>query len=743
MKEKRMNSYRKFSPLIIMLISTLLFTGCQKGGLDQIADESDKLESASGQTVLEDGHYAEREIDLPKEFLQNDEKVLSFIQNEKDEFELYGIYMGNDELPIYTKYTLADDGTWGAEVPEWLNESSLGIYCQQLRVFMGEDWHRYAVFETQDGQYHIIKTDDESAYEEIGIDAWKVKNGDYYPVVSSVAILEDELIAATMTDGTCQIYREGKMVKEFSGGESFFIAGAGGKVARMGENNTGVVIYHAPKNMVDKEIGMEASAEEYTPLLQLETTYIANSYGISKLDEGNGTWIKVMDGTDTTLNNPAFSPRWLYKNKAGNYFVFFVSSHGSKLVEYSQSTEVSQLDTSVKDAGEAKIGSSDTLTIYALEDSRIIRSAISNFKTLHPEIKVEFQVEGVEESTATRSEIIRALNAKLFAGDGADILLLDGLPADSYVEKGVLYDMGGAVIENAELYPNIREAYSQSGSCYMIPARIGVPVYIGTKNVISHAGSLEELAGFASQAELPYFKKISYGKLIEDFYPYYADMFIKDGSQIDKDGLMQFLAQIKMIADNVSATEKVDKEIPDPWNYVGFGESSLSVSVLKGMSYQWAAEHFAAARNIDGEVVTIGDRFVPYSLMGINNASANKELAMEFVNEVLSEEIQSVEFLDEGFPVNQKSAEQWLDTDKEYIAAAMNEEGNYFAVSYPNKNEREQLFGYISNLKTPVYQDDILLEMIISESDDYFKGVESVEKTVEKIINNAKLYMEE
>ena len=63
---------------------------------------------------------------------------------------------------------------------------------------------------------------------------------------------------------------------------------------------------------------------------------------------------------------------------------------------------------------------------------------------------MEFQVEGVEESTATRSEIIRALNAKLFAGDGADILLLDGLPADSYVEKGVLYDMGGAVIERTQ-----------------------------------------------------------------------------------------------------------------------------------------------------------------------------------------------------------------------------------------------------------------------------------------------------
>ena len=277
----------------------------------------------------------------------------------------------------------------------------------------------------------------------------------------------------------------------------------------------------------------------------------------------------------------------------------------------------------------------------------------------------------------------------------------------------------------------------------MIPARIGVPVYTGTKDVIAHVGSLEELAGFASPTELPYCMGISSGRLIEDFYPYYADMFIKDDGPIDKDGLMQFLAQIKRIADNVYAAEKVDIEIPDPWNYVGFGESSLSVSVLKGMSYQWAAEHFAAARNIDGEVVTIGDRFVPYSLMGINNASTNKELAMEFVNEVLSLEIQSVEFLDEGFPVNQKSAEQWLDTDKEYLAASMNEEGNYFAVSYPDKDERSQLFGYISGLKTPVYQDDVLLEMIVSEAGDYFNGVENVEKAVEKIINKAKLYMEE
>lgn len=103
----------KFLSLIMMLICAIIFTGCQKGDLGQTFGGEDSQKPIFEQAAVENDRYAEKEIDLPEEFLQNDEKVLSFIQNEKDEFELYGSYMGNDELPIYTKYTLADDGTWG------------------------------------------------------------------------------------------------------------------------------------------------------------------------------------------------------------------------------------------------------------------------------------------------------------------------------------------------------------------------------------------------------------------------------------------------------------------------------------------------------------------------------------------------------------------------------------------------------------------------------------------------------
>ena len=36
---------------------------------------------------------------------------------------------------------------------------------------------------------------------------------------------------------------------------------------------------------------------------------------------------------------------------------------------------------------------------------------------------------------------IRTLNTELLGGNGADVLLLDGLSAESYIEKGILADL--------------------------------------------------------------------------------------------------------------------------------------------------------------------------------------------------------------------------------------------------------------------------------------------------------------
>ena len=55
-------------------------------------------------------------------------------------------------------------------------------------------------------------------------------------------------------------------------------------------------------------------------------------------------------------------------------------------------------------------------------------------------MKVEFHTLGKSPSEVT-SDDIRTLNTELLSGNGADVLLLDGLPTQSYIDKGILEDI--------------------------------------------------------------------------------------------------------------------------------------------------------------------------------------------------------------------------------------------------------------------------------------------------------------
>ena len=56
------------------------------------------------------------------------------------------------------------------------------------------------------------------------------------------------------------------------------------------------------------------------------------------------------------------------------------------------------------------------------------------------------------------------------AGEGPDLLILDGLPADSYAEKGILEDLTDIVEPEKEKYfYNIISAYNGGGKIYKVP----------------------------------------------------------------------------------------------------------------------------------------------------------------------------------------------------------------------------------------------------------------------------------
>ena len=73
------------------------------------------------------------------------------------------------------------------------------------------------------------------------------------------------------------------------------------------------------------------------------------------------------------------------------------------------------------------------LTVYGLnlESTDTIRQAASMFQLTHPDVRVELIDGQTDSGGTTDSDTIRSWNTELLGGNGADILVLDGLPVQS------------------------------------------------------------------------------------------------------------------------------------------------------------------------------------------------------------------------------------------------------------------------------------------------------------------------
>ncbi len=115
-----------------------------------------------------------------------------------------------------------------------------------------------------------------------------------------------------------------------------------------------------------------------------------------------------------------------------------------------------------------------------------------------------------EDGAVTTTDALKTLNTEIMADNGPDVLILDGIPAATYMERGLLADISG-IVEEAGLLKNIQDAYeTEEGSIYQIPARFAMPVLFGTEENLSEITDLSSLADIVEANQSVY---------TESFYP--------------------------------------------------------------------------------------------------------------------------------------------------------------------------------------------------------------------------------
>ncbi|MDE6212391.1 MAG: extracellular solute-binding protein [Lachnospiraceae bacterium] len=433
---------------------------------------------------------------------------------------------------------------------------------------------------------------------------------------------------------------------------------------------------------------------------------------------------------------------------------------------------------------------SQTLVAYSLTESDILRQAITRYQEANPDVYVEYRVGLSEEGGATKEDAIKKLNTEIMAGKGPDLLVLDGLPIDSYKEKGVLSDISPylAKLETEEpLLPNIKESFTEGGKITMIPAAVTLSMYYAEQENMTGVSDLSALADLFEKLRKDHpgeelMELYSKDMLFDAVFPVSAPNWISASGEPDMEKISGDLEQMKRIYDacmeglpdrvllkykgymeNIASSDKASayNDLGGGGVQIAGGNVQVSMGALtNGYNYGLLQSVKRMEGKEDNRLAQIpgsaADAFTPVALMGINAASQKSDLAGDFMQMILSKEMQSMIY-PIGFPINEEGLERYLESLGGQVPESLRKPGEPYG-SYglsgddgiiivnmyvPTKEEAEELCDTLKMVRTPYLRQEALEDAVREMAEVYFDGICSLEEMMDGIREKSAIIMAE
>lgn len=401
----------------------------------------------------------------------------------------------------------------------------------------------------------------------------------------------------------------------------------------------------------------------------------------------------------------------------------------------------------------------NALEVYSLKDNSMIRNSLAFFRRTHTDISINYTVGYTGQDGFSVSDAIRKLNTEIMAGEGPDIIVLDNLPVEDYISKGILEPVTDIVeARKDELFYNMVEGCNLGGEIYSVPTTFRIPVIIGDSAIVS-LSDMNEMVDQMEAEESPV--------LTAQNFPYSAiDMFatldiVKDNG-IDEDKLTDYYNNLLRMKDLSNVTDKIageaDYSIEQAARIFPYGESNVPVDVSFGdakagvthIAYGDSYIKLNSAKKQTGMAFDYlnknsGYYYIPTEILGINSMSNAKDAARDFLTLYLSEEVQDTNSM--GFSVNRNSMRNGI---------AVTAEPQYYSTSYKNMgdssgldlytlstDEFNELVQFAEKADTPAQMDAVVMEMAAEQADKIlYEGV-NVETAVKNVCDKMDLYLKE
>ena len=540
---------------------------------------------------------------------------------------------------------------------------------------------------------------------------------------------------------------EGNLLKSYNIGIGNYIV-KDNEIIVLDIKETALIIYDLETGDIKSNVSKPDL--DYSDILSVDgngNIYICGKNGIEKFLRDSGSFEKIIDGNSTYLGMPtSFVNDVTAINENEYYSLFYDSSSGDKIIKYTY-------DENANKNFKAE------LNVYMLQDNPFIKQAIFNYKKDNPDIDINIQVGYDEHNGITKEDAIKNLNTEILSGKSTDIIILDGLNVDNYIEKGVLLDISDVImplVDSNEILENIVNPFIKDGKIYTIPTRFAPSIIWGNSEIINNYTGLDSLAKWQQEnQDKTMFYPMKPEKLIEKTFKINTQILNED-STINEDELKKYLENIKILSSYKDTGAKMETELEEnigALEYLAYKD--IQVHIQEMMTAETEFNHSYASMKMNGNATyKVNDGyFKPLNMIGINSKSKNIDIAKDIIKTALSQETQKINIIsDGGITVNKKVFDSFkvVEDNKDENMSAMfmmigvhPDKNIDMGGNLPSDEDKVKFYETIEKVSKPTKEDTILMNFIIEESKGYFKGEMDIEKTTKAILQKANTYLSE
>jgi hypothetical protein len=325
-----------------------------------------------------------------------------------------------------------------------------------------------------------------------------------------------------------------------------------------------------------------------------------------------------------------------------------------------------------------------------------------------------------------------------------------------------------SMVDTSKAFGNLLAPFEKDGRLWSVPTLFKFPVFLGPEDKLSVAASLEALTdavvsgnGIAeiqpgspdspSSMELPESERSAlYFTQMRDVFDLIWDSSAPEvvkGGSLDTAALQRMLAAVKAISDKYELAAEKDQGarmtamfsdggaptiVPDSviWYSMGradYGAFMVSSLPLLALQSERPGSKLAPFPGL------ATDSFIPAQIAGISADSNAPDVAADFIQTMLSLEVQGVGY-GYGLPITKEGLEAQIKLHNERIQEGDGRRGNELDLDVVSAAE---------GLRQPVLTDEVLTEAVWAEAEKLCKGETDIEKAVKDIEQSIKNYLAE